>query len=160
MDECVIMDRNKTRIAALVLALMLGGCAGGEGVAATKPIQTPDQSPPANRPIIIPPREEQQTPTGVRTPFRKPQLMVLPGAEGVLGASAAQIKGQFGTPRLEVTEGDVRKLQFQGPACVLDIYLYPMTPGGEARATYIDARRASDGLDVDRIACINALKGG
>ena len=29
---------------------------------------------------------------------------------------------------------------------------------GEPSATYVDARRASDGLDVDRAACVQALK--
>jgi len=57
-----------------------------------------------------------------------------------------------------VLEGDARKLQFVGEACVLDVYLYPMSPGAEPTATYVDARRASDALDVDRIACANALK--
>ena len=32
---------------------------------------------------------------------------------------------QFGTPDLDVREGTARKLQFLGPACVLDAYLYP-----------------------------------
>ena len=42
--------------------------------------------------------------------------------------------------------------------CVLDVYLYPSAQGREPQATYIDARRASDGKDVDRPDCIRALK--
>ena len=64
---------------------------------------------------------------------------------------------EFGTPRLDVREGDMRKLQFAGEACVLDVYLYPLHAGEEPVATYVDARRASDSLDVDRGACIAAL---
>ena len=64
----------------------------------------------------------------------------------------------FGAPRLNVAEGDMRKLQFTGSACVLDIYLYPLRPAGEPVATYLEARRASDGLDVDRRACVDALR--
>uniref|UniRef100_UPI003084323B hypothetical protein n=1 Tax=Parerythrobacter lutipelagi TaxID=1964208 RepID=UPI003084323B len=85
--------------------------------------------------------------------------MNLRGVDGLIGATAPRIVQQFGPPRLDVYEGDVRKLQFTGEACVLDIYLYPTSPGAEPTATYVDARRASDGLDVDRVACIRALLG-
>ena len=47
----------------------------------------------------------------------------------------------FGTPRLDIVEGDARKLQFSGGACVLDVYLYPPAAGREPETTYIDARR-------------------
>lgn len=70
---------------------------------------------------------------------------------------AATLIQEFGPPRLDVHEGDMRKLQFAGEACVLDVYLYPLRPGGEPVATYLDARRPSDGLDVDRAACVAAL---
>ena len=82
----------------------------------------------------------------------------MPGLEGVIGATASQLQRQFGNPRLDVYEGDARKLQFTGEACVLDIYLYPLRRGVEPTATYVDARRASDALDVDRAACVRALK--
>jgi len=49
-------------------------------------------------------------------------------------------------------------LQFSGTACVLDVYLYPPAAGSEPEATYVDARRSSDGQDVDRAACIVALR--
>ena len=82
----------------------------------------------------------------------------MPGLEGVIGASAAELTRQFGPPRLEVWEGDARKLQFSGPACVLDAYLYPAPRGNELQATYVDARRASDGREVDRATCVAALR--
>lgn len=81
----------------------------------------------------------------------------LPGLEGVIGATGPQLTQQFGTPRLNVIEGDVRKLQFSGTACVLDVYLYPREEGQEPEASYVDARR-SDGRDVDRAACVAALR--
>ena len=84
--------------------------------------------------------------------------MSLPGVDGVIGANAADLQRLFGTARLDVFEGDARKLQFSGEPCVLDVYLYPMREGGEPAATYVDARRASDGLDVDRASCIAALR--
>ncbi len=84
--------------------------------------------------------------------------MRLPGLEGVIGADSAALQRQFGTPRLDVWEGDARKLQFSGEPCVLDVYLYPLSQGATPTATYVDARRSSDGLDVDRAACVKALK--
>ena len=83
---------------------------------------------------------------------------MLPGLEGVIGASSADLIRQFGTPRLEDWEGDARKLQFTGAACVLDVYLYPSDASSEPHAAYAEARRASDGRDVDRAACVAALR--
>lgn len=99
-----------------------------------------------------------RVPPPAGTGFRAPRVMTLPGLESVLGATTAKLQSEFGTPRLDVWEGDARKLQFSGEACVLDVYLYPARPGAEPTATYVDARRASDGLDVDRAACVKALK--
>lgn len=97
----------------------------------------------------------------VRTPITRPppvaQIQHLPGLEGVIGRTAAELTRQFGAARLDVLEGDARKLQFSGTACVLDIYLYPGAAGREPQATYVDARR-SDGRDVDRASCIQALR--
>ena len=98
----------------------------------------------------------------VRTPVRAAPLgaraQALPGLEGVIGAGQAELIRQFGAARLDVWEGDARKLQFVGTACVLDVYLYPPEKGREPEATYVDARRASDGQDVDRAGCVAALK--
>ena len=84
--------------------------------------------------------------------------MNVPGLEGVIGRNETALANLFGAPRLNVTEGDAKKLQFAGEACVLDVYLYPLRPGVEPSATYVDARRASDGLDVDRADCVRALR--
>lgn len=84
--------------------------------------------------------------------------MNVPGLEGVIGADITGLQRQFGAPRLDVWEGDARKLQFSGEPCVLDVYLYPTRPGATPTATYVDARRASDGLDVDRASCAKALR--
>lgn len=88
----------------------------------------------------------------------KANFRMIPGLEGVIGATSADLTRQFGTPRLEDWEGDARKLQFTGNACVLDVYLYPGEKAGEPQAAYAEARRASDGRDVDRAACVAALR--
>ena len=101
-------------------------------------------------------------PSGVRPPVRRvppaPQVHAVPGVDGVIGATAADLARQFGKPRLEVWEGDARKLQFSAAPCILDVFLYPAAPGREPQATYVDARRTSDGQDVDRASCIAALR--
>lgn len=100
--------------------------------------------------------------TAVRAPVRRPgltaQVQNLPGLEGVIGATTADLARQFGSARLDVWEGDARKQQFSGNACVLDVFLYPAAAGQEPQATYVDARRPSDGQDVDRAACVAALR--
>ncbi|MDD3797694.1 MAG: hypothetical protein PHE36_00780 [Novosphingobium sp.] len=90
--------------------------------------------------------------------WRPAHAMDMPGLEGVIGADAGALVRQFGQPRLDVIEGDARKLQFSGRPCVLDVYLYPPAQGADPRAAYVDARRESDGQDVDRAACVAALR--
>jgi hypothetical protein len=101
------------------------------------------------------PRQPVRAPTTHRVPAARVQQ--LPGLEGVIGATPAELTRRFGPARLDVWEGDARKLQFSGNPCILDVYLYPGASGREPQATYVDARR-SDGRDVDRAACVQALR--
>ena len=81
------------------------------------------------------------------------------GLERVLGQDAAGLTRLFGTPDADVREGTARKLQFQGPICVLDAYLYPKGAAGggaEPLVTYLDAREP-DGSTIDRASCVAAL---
>lgn len=140
---------------AIALASMLGACA-----ATAVPPKT--SAPPARQTATSPPARSSPAPQIVPAPssgsFRAPRVMKVQGLDGVIGANAKNLQRQFGAARLDVMEGDARKLQFSGEACVLDIYLYPLREGAEPTATYVDARRASDGLDVDRAACVAALR--
>jgi hypothetical protein len=131
-------------LAVLCVVPLLAGCGGSGG----GKIQSASTS--------------RRPPTAVRTPVRRPvpptaQVQMLPGLEGVIGSSAADLNRQFGTARLDVWEGDGRKLQYSGAPCILDVYLYPPAQGREPQATYVDARR-TDGRDVDRADCIAALR--
>lgn len=77
------------------------------------------------------------------------------GLERVIGQDAAGLVRLFGQPDADVREGPARKLQFAGPICVLDAYLYPKD--NEApRVTYLDAREP-DGSTIDRASCVAAL---
>lgn len=136
--------------AASSLALLLAGCASGPGGVAGSPAR-PHKARAAS--TKVPPVRQPS-----RTVPRDPQFQVAPGLEGVVGAGRKDLVRQFGEPRLDVWEGDARKLQFTGAACVLDIYLYPTTSSREPLATFVDARRPSDSQDVDRAACIAALR--
>lgn len=79
------------------------------------------------------------------------------GLEAVLGSTAEALIRQFGAPGLDLREGPARKLQFLGPACVLDAYLYPPRGGrGDPVVTHIDAR-LPDGREMDRSSCVAAL---
>lgn len=86
----------------------------------------------------------------------KPANMHEAGLDRVIGKTATQLVALFGPADLDGREGQARKLQFVGPACVLDTYLYPDKSGAEPVVTYIDARLPS-GDDIDRASCIAAL---
>lgn len=62
------------------------------------------------------------------------------GVGKVQGQPGRHLISQFGTPRMDVQEGQGRKLQFAGPICVLDAYLYAKGRG-EAVVTHIDTRQ-------------------
>jgi hypothetical protein len=74
----------------------------------------------------------------------------------LMGLTATDLVGHFGSPALQVREGTSLKLQFRGRRCVLDAYLYPST-GGALRVSHVDARLPS-GVDTDQAACISALE--
>ena len=87
------------------------------------------------------------------------QLANPPGPPGVLvpvqGQNAAALLARFGQPRIDTREGSSRKLQFAGPICVLDAYLYPRGRG-EAVVTYVDTRQRN-GRPIDAASCVAAL---
>jgi len=90
-------------------------------------------------------------------PIAAPQPVPAAGLEAVMGATAQRLIAEFGNPDLDLREGPARKLQFLGPACVLDAYLYPPRSGrGEAVVSYVDARQP-DGREMDRASCVAAL---
>ncbi|WP_435419073.1 hypothetical protein WAB17_05835 [Parerythrobacter aurantius] len=143
----------------LCSCLLLAACGGsGTRVASTG---APSAGMPPQRmgTIGVPPTRPAPPQVQQGSDALAPKVMQIPGLEGVIGANARDLQRQFGTARLDVYEGDARKLQFIGEACVLDVYLYPLSRGAEPTATYVDARRSSDALDVDRAACVAALRG-
>jgi hypothetical protein len=72
----------------------------------------------------------------------------------IIGFSADDLVRKFGTPALQIREGDSLKLQFRNPQCVLDAYLYPS--GSVYRVAHVDTRTRALGA-IDQLACIAAL---
>jgi len=72
------------------------------------------------------------------------------------GMTANELVQHFGRPRLQIQEGEGTKLQFAGPNCVLDFYLYP-TQGGPPRVSHIDARNFQGG-DVSVQSCVYEIE--
>jgi hypothetical protein len=98
--------------------------------------------------------KKEAAPRAAPLPPQRPYTTT--GLESVIGRNARMLEAQFGQPVLDVREGTARKLQFIGPACVLDAYLYPPKAGGEPIVTHLDARQP-DGRDFDRASCVAAL---
>ena len=96
-----------------------------------------------------------QTPPPAQQPPASPTYTTH-GLESVMGRSARAVVTLLGQPGLDIREGQARTLQFLGPACVLDAYLYPPRSGGEPVVTHVDAR-LPDGRDMDRASCVAAL---
>ena len=90
------------------------------------------------------------------TPVVQPAPVPRSAGGELIGLTPQDLVGHFGSPALQVHEGNSLKLQFRGRQCVLDAYLYPSTRG-ELRVTYIDTRLSS-GADTDQAACISALE--
>ena len=116
----------------------------------------PTQAPPPRGQVSVPPT--QPPPPRPAAGFRAPQIMSESGLGDIIRQNGAALLRRFGEARRDVAEGDMRKLQFAGQACVLDVFLYPLGPGQEPVATWVEARRASDGAAVDRAACARALQ--
>lgn len=134
------------RYALMAATMLVSGCA--TAVPPPRPTVVTPPAPQAAGPVAAPSSQS----------FIAPTIMRLPGLEAVIGADARRLGEVFGPARLAVPEGDAVKLQFAGTACVLDVFLYPLRPGGQPAATHVEARRPSDGQDTDRAACVAALR--
>ena len=133
------------RAFALLAAISVSGCS--TGISQLPGVNAPSQTTRAPAPAA--------PPTGG---FRKAPVQDASGLGGVSGARAGALTRRFGQARIDLAEGDARKLQFISGSCVLDIFLYPPSQGAEPVATHVEARTPSDGSDTDRGRCIRAIE--
>lgn len=140
---------RNTGIAVLaLLGVALAGCAGGgAGKGPAKPRVAA-----APRPSIGSGARPHSTIVVV------PEVMSGQGLGGVIGSPADALTRRFGSPRIDLAEGDARKLQFTGKACVLDIFLYPLSAGSQPTATHVAARLRQGGAPADPGACIREVE--
>lgn len=131
-------------IAALLMATLVSACSTGAG-------RTPILGPTAARALPSAPIPQRQPNTQPARPSQ-PQREV--GFEGVIGARASVLIGELGKPRIDLLERDARKLQFASENCVIDIFLYPASPGAEPVATHIQARQRAGGASADAGRCL------
>lgn len=92
--------------------------------------------------------------SAISAAFRTPQVMRGAGLDSVIGERAAALTQRFGEARIDLAEGDARKLQYISERCVLDIYLYPLQSNADPVATHVEARSRQGGAETDRAGCI------
>lgn len=124
-------------IASIAALLFVGACASGP---VTPRVSTAPAAPSAE--------------------FRAPPIMRGADSNGIIGQSAAALMSEFGMARIDLTEGDARKLQFVSATCVLDIFLYPLEAGREPVATHIETRLRRGGMRTERASCVAEVKEG
>lgn len=134
------------RAFTLLAAISVSGCS--TGISGLPAVNAPSQS--ARTPA----------PTAASAAgFRQAPVQNAAGLSGVIGARAGALTRRFGQARIDLTEGDARKLQFVSGSCVLDIFLYPPERGAQPVATHVEARTRTDGSDTDRGRCIRDIEG-
>lgn len=99
---------------------------------------------------IVPPAPIRPSPAG-------PPASAFMKSGPLMGMDAHHLIQQFGTPRLDIRESTMRKLQFANGRCVLDAYLYAPSHSKEPVVTHVDARNPA-GTDMDPGTCATALQ--
>ena len=94
----------------------------------------------ATRPTTVPtPEQPREKPRG-----------------GLVGMTTEELIRLFGTPALQIREGESLKLQFRNPQCVLDAYLYP-GKNAAYHVSHVDTRTRAM-TDIDQAACVSSLE--
>jgi len=134
------------KLVTIALPLALAACVSGGAVPTPRTGTAPPVTRAPTAPAPAPPPA-----------FRSPLVQSEAGLESVIGSRAQALSERFGNPRIDLVEGDARKLQFLGTNCVLDVFLYPLKEGSQPVATHVEARSRSDASAIDRAACIREV---
>jgi hypothetical protein len=92
-------------------------------------------------------------------PAAKPRVAAVPlppppGLARLYGRDAAAVLALLGPASMDRSEGLARQLQFVRPACVLDVYLYPV---GGTLAVNGAAARKPDGSRIEPGVCLGLI---
>lgn len=129
------------KLSVAIVSLALAACSAGSGATYGPSVSTP--VPKASKAAAEAPDA-----------FKQPKMQRSGGLESITGKRADTLLQRLGRARIDLVEGDVRKLQFAGETCVLDIYLYPLSAGADPIATHVEARQRSGGAAVDKGQCL------
>lgn len=129
--------QRRSAVLALLAALSLAGCEGGEGQAPTRdPQLAASPSVPYSGVAVLPP--------GGSNPDR------------LLGMDAPELKSRLGEPTLIRRDGDAEVWQYRSDRCVLDLFLY----GAVKRVEHVDLRDRGSGDDQAARECfLRMLRG-
>ncbi len=140
--------RQMRKLLVVGTLFILGACAGSPGAQSVP-------GPSVNRSGPVTTTVRADVPPGGG--FRPPSVQRTQGLDQVIGARAEQLTASFGDARIDLSEGDARKLQFASDTCVLDVFLYPLEPGETPIATYAEARNPDGGAALDEAQCVREL---
>ncbi len=96
------------------------------------------------------------TPAPFVVPPPAPPAPPPPGLSRLIGLDATGVTRLLGAASLDRSEGPARALQFVRPVCILDVFLYPPSPGAAPQVRTAAARRP-DGSRIDPGACVALL---
>ncbi|MBD2843149.1 hypothetical protein [Erythrobacter rubeus] len=122
-------------LALIAMLCATSACAGSSFIPA-----------PSNAPVFQPPAQ-----TRTQTP------QTSQGPASIISQPARSLTSRFGEARIDLTEGDARKLQFAGRTCVLDVFLYPRGNTAQPVATHVEARLRDGGAATDSEACAREI---
>ena len=88
-------------------------------------------------------------------PLPAPLPKVDANPERFIGAAPATLDAELGRPALVRAEGPARVWQYRGPACVLDLVLYPGADGPSVR--HLEARDPESAEPRDTAGCLETL---
>jgi len=74
----------------------------------------------------------------------------------LIGMTTDELIRHFGTPALQIREGESLKLQFRNAQCVLDAYLYP-GKNAALQVSHVDTRTRAL-AEIDQAACVSSLE--
>lgn len=148
------MIHRKTGFSLLIMGLLLTGCEGFSNLSGDNEAPIGSASPSA-----APTNPVEETSVAAPSPAdATSDVAALPPVnddpDQFLGATGVEVAAALGEPSLVRKEGPAEIWQYQGPNCILDLFLYaPESGDGPFRVDYIELRNPAL-TDKRRRACL------